>query len=195
VALVTLSLSGDAEAQRQLAIRVLDVVHREVASASVTEPREEVGKRVQEVFVALLERDAEELRAWDPDEGTTLEQCVARLSRRRVGVMLAGRSTVKPESEDERRAESPLEGEERDAVLAKIVARLDQGETLTEDLKNLRVGDLEAPVELATSPDLPVPPPPAPEDRGAVWRPTILHVVGTIVLAIAVASAIAIWAG
>jgi hypothetical protein len=191
--MVTLSLSGDAEAQRQLAERVLDVVHRVVwsqmaaAVARDEETRASVGTRAQEVFVALLERDAEELRSWDPDEGTTLEQCIETLSRRRIALIL----TDRPVEKDAKGWEPPR-GPERVAMLAKIVARLDQGETLAEDPSDLHPRERHAPLELPTQREIRVPPS---DDRSAAWRPTPLHIIATIVVAIAVASAIAMWAG
>jgi hypothetical protein len=192
--MVTLSLSGDAEAQRQFAVRVLDVVHRVVWSrmgAAVgrgEETRATVETRVQEVFVALLERDAEALRSWDPDEGTTLDKCVEGLSRRRITLILAGR----PVDHQSPTAWEAPRGPERDAIIARIVARLDQGETLAEDPSDLHTREPDAPLELPTQRELRVPPS---EERSTAWRPTPLHIIATILVAIAVASAIAVWAG
>jgi hypothetical protein len=185
VALVTLSLAGDAEAQRQLAIRLLDVVHRVVASHGVE--AETIPTRVQEVFVALLERDAEALRAWDPDEGPTLEECVDELARRRIEIILG-------EAPGERPGEvQPLTADARESVLAKILARLDHGETLAEDGADFLAGELEAAVDLPTTTDLESPLP-DPDDRARLWRFSAVQVAVTVAVAIAVASAVAMLA-
>lgn len=194
VAMVTMSLSGDAEAQRQLASRLLDTVHRVVTSAMPGEASDEIVTRVQEVFVALLERDAEDLREWDPDDGPTLEDAVAQLAERRIAAILAARASDGVEIPSNSATEwTPLTGAERRAVLAKILARLDQGETLAEDGSEIEVRDFEAKGVLHTTPDLPLPlPRPQVHDP---WRPSGMHVVVTIGVAIAIAVAVAVSMG
>jgi hypothetical protein len=189
--MVTLSLAGDAEAQRQLAIRLLDAVHRVVAARVGAKQPETIQTRVQEVFVALLERDAEELRRWDPEDGPTLEECATLLARRRIRILLG-----EPQDADEDSAGdvpwTPLSGAEREAVLAKIVARLDHGETLAEAAHEIRERDLDEPADLPTKPGVERPQA-APE--GAPLRFTVLQIGITVAIAIAIASAVAVWAG
>ncbi len=189
---MTLALAGDAGAQRQLAARLLDVVHRVVVEAIGNADANAVATRVQEVFVALLERDAEALRRWDPEDGTTLDACIVPLAKRRIA-KLVSRGPRAPSVASAASSEwTPLQGEAREAVLAKIVARLDQGETLAEHGDDdLRARELDAPREAPTQPDLPFP---VRDERNAGWQPTTVHLVTTIVLAIAIASTIAIWA-
>jgi RNA polymerase sigma factor (sigma-70 family) len=85
------ALSGDRGAIRRLSARLLDAVHREVAQcllrwapAARRDARQEVADLVQEVLVALYERDSQELRRWDPKRGRSLDSFVRLLARRRV---------------------------------------------------------------------------------------------------------------
>lgn len=97
--LVARSLAGDRAARRQLAESLLDSIQREVAfclmrAAAPTgrDPRQEVRDMVQEVLVALFERDARELRRWDPARGRNLDSFVRLVARRRVARILGQRT-------------------------------------------------------------------------------------------------------
>lgn len=96
--LVARSLAGDRAARRQLAERLLDSIQREVAFClmraavpSGRDPRQDVHDMVQEVLVALFERDARELRRWDPARGRNLDSFVRLVARRRVARILGQR--------------------------------------------------------------------------------------------------------
>jgi RNA polymerase sigma-70 factor (ECF subfamily) len=95
VTLVQLALTGDRGAQRALASRLFDAIHREVllatrrhATARGRDPRQDALDLVQEVLVALLERNGQELRRWDPSRGRNLESFVRLVARRRVARVL-----------------------------------------------------------------------------------------------------------
>lgn len=95
VALVEHALRQDRDAQRRLAARLLDSIHREVAivmarhaASHCRDGRQDVLDLVQEVLVMLLERDAQELRRWDPQRGRSLDSFVRLVARRRVARVL-----------------------------------------------------------------------------------------------------------
>lgn len=92
------ALSGGTAAIRELSSRLLDAVHREVAHcmlrwapAAHRDPRQDVADLVQEVLVALFERDSQELRRWDPARGRSLDSFVRLVARRRVARILGQR--------------------------------------------------------------------------------------------------------
>lgn len=96
--LVSDALGGDRAAQRQLADRLLDTIQREVvfvlrrrASPVGRDPRQEARDLVHDVLVALFERDAQELRRWDPERGRSLDSFVCLVARRRVARVLGQR--------------------------------------------------------------------------------------------------------
>lgn len=89
LALVGRALAGDRTAQRLLAARLLDAIHREVACVMAChgnplarDPRQDVLDRVQDVLVVLFEHDGRELRRWDPERGDDLERFVGGIARR-----------------------------------------------------------------------------------------------------------------
>jgi RNA polymerase sigma factor (sigma-70 family) len=93
--LVRRALTRDRGAQRQLAERLLDPIHREVAIAVQRraashgrDARQEVLDLVQEVLIALFERDGQELRRWDPERGRNLDSFVRLVARRKVARVL-----------------------------------------------------------------------------------------------------------
>jgi RNA polymerase sigma-70 factor (ECF subfamily) len=95
VGLVRRALAPERSAQRELAARLLDPIHREVslavrrhAAARGRDSRQEVLDLVQEVLVSLLERGGQELRRWDPARGRTLESFVRLVARRKVARVL-----------------------------------------------------------------------------------------------------------
>jgi RNA polymerase sigma factor (sigma-70 family) len=97
-ALVRRALEGDRTTQRKLAERLLGSIQREVAitlaraaGAHGRDSRQEVRDLVQEVLLALLERDAKELRRWDPARGRSLDSFVRLVARRRVARILGQR--------------------------------------------------------------------------------------------------------
>lgn len=98
LALVERALTGDRTAQRRLAARLLDAIHREVAcvltrhaNPLARDPRQEVLDLVQDVLVVLFAHDGRELRRWDPERGRTLESFVRLVARRRVARVLGQR--------------------------------------------------------------------------------------------------------
>ena len=93
--LVAAALGSVAGARRQLADRLLDLIQREVtfvlrrhARASGRDPQQEVRDMVQEVLMALFEREAQELRRWDPARGRSLDSFVRLVARRKVARIL-----------------------------------------------------------------------------------------------------------
>jgi RNA polymerase sigma factor (sigma-70 family) len=113
--LVARALAGERGARRQLAEQLLESIQREVAycllraaAPSGRDPRQEVRDMVQDVLVALFERDARELRRWDPERGRNLDSFVRLVARRRVARILGQRtgnpwadSPVDPDDLDE----------------------------------------------------------------------------------------------
>ena len=96
--LVAVALGGDRDARRRLAARLIDAIHREVgycllrrAAVSRRDPRQDVADLVQEVLVSLFERDAKELRRWEPERGQSLTSFVRLVARRRVARILGQR--------------------------------------------------------------------------------------------------------
>ncbi|PRP91716.1 hypothetical protein ENSA5_52960 [Enhygromyxa salina] len=96
--LVAAALGNESGARRRLADRLLDAVQREVAfvlrrhaAAAGRDPGQELRDMVQEVLVALFERDAKELRRWDPQRGRSLDSFVRLVARRRVARILGQR--------------------------------------------------------------------------------------------------------
>ena len=97
-ALVKRALAGDDTARRSLARRLLGAIQREVSFSLVRfaamdrrDARQEVLDLVQDVLVSLFERDAKELRRWDPERGRSLESFVRLVARRRVARTLSQR--------------------------------------------------------------------------------------------------------
>ncbi len=94
-------LVADSAARRAMARRVVGPVHREVALcvrrlAAGRDPREEERDLTQDVLVSLFDRDARELRRWDPSRGRSLESFVRLVARRRVArVMRRDRMTAR----------------------------------------------------------------------------------------------------
>ncbi len=95
VALVRRALAPERVAQRELAARLLDPIHREVAiamrrhaAARGRDGRQDVLDLVQDVLVSLFERDGQELRRWDPERGRSLESFVRLVARRKVARVL-----------------------------------------------------------------------------------------------------------
>lgn len=93
--LVLEALAGRPLARRQLAARLLGPIQHEVvavlrraAAARGRDPRQEAQELTQDVLVALLERDGQELRRWDPQRGRSLESFVRLVARRRVARIL-----------------------------------------------------------------------------------------------------------
>ena len=150
VELVRLALARDRGSQRRLAARLLDAIHREVAtvtgrhaSARGRDRHQDVIDLVQEVLVSLFEKDGQELRRWDPARGRSLESFARLVARRRVARLLtrfrgnpwslvpvdaAGDGLDEPEVRLEDRAdlEAVLDGlyagmESRDAELFELV--------------------------------------------------------------------------
>lgn len=97
-ALVKRALAGDGTARRNLSRRLLGAIQREVsfclvrfAAVDRRDPRQDVLDLVQDVLVSLFERDAKELRRWDPERGRNLESFVRLVARRRVARTLSQR--------------------------------------------------------------------------------------------------------
>ena len=97
-ALVKRALAGDDTARRSLSRRLLGAIQREVsfclvrfAAVDRRDPRQDVLDLVQDVLVSLFERDAKELRRWDPERGRSLESFVRLVARRRVARTLSQR--------------------------------------------------------------------------------------------------------
>ena len=85
------ALVVDPAARRAVALRLVGPVRREVAicvrrhaAARGSDPREEERDLAQDVLVSLFDRDARELRRWDPSRGRSLESFVRLVARRRV---------------------------------------------------------------------------------------------------------------
>ncbi len=85
------ALSGDPNARRKLAAKLLEGIRREVtqcliraARAARRDARQEVRDLVQDVLVCLFENDCRELRRWDPQRGRALDSFVRLVTRRRV---------------------------------------------------------------------------------------------------------------
>lgn len=96
--LVAAAFDGDATAIRTLCDRLIDTVHAEVARCMVRQahaarrdPRQDVADLVQEVLVALFDRNSQELRRWDPQRGRSLDSFVRLVARRRVARVLRHR--------------------------------------------------------------------------------------------------------
>lgn len=98
-AVLDAALDGDPEAMRRLVTMLRPVVQAEVAWTLTQraphgrgrDPQQEVQDLVQEVFVALLERDHRRLRSWDPERGRSLKSFVRLLARHRVVAVLRSR--------------------------------------------------------------------------------------------------------
>lgn len=97
--LVTQALDGQSSARRELADRLLDSIHREVAICLLRWgiPRDQLDDRlrdlVQDVLVMLFENDGRELRRWDPERGRSLDSFVRLVARRWVARKL-GRKKI-----------------------------------------------------------------------------------------------------
>jgi RNA polymerase sigma-70 factor (ECF subfamily) len=96
--LVGRCVAGDRSARRELAARLLDAIQREVAivlrrraSEQHRDARQDVLDLVQDVLVCLFERDAQELRRWDPARGRSLGSFVRLVARRRIARVLGQR--------------------------------------------------------------------------------------------------------
>ena len=84
-------LTADPCARRAVARRLLGPVQREVdmcvrrfASAGGRDTRQDAHDLAQDVLVSLFDRDARELRRWDPARGRSFESFVRLVARRRV---------------------------------------------------------------------------------------------------------------
>jgi RNA polymerase sigma factor (sigma-70 family) len=84
-------LVADPCVRRAVARRLLGPVQREVdmcvrrfASAGGRDTRQDARDLAQDVLVSLFDRDARELRRWDPARGRSLESFVRLVARRRV---------------------------------------------------------------------------------------------------------------
>lgn len=142
LALVERALTGDRIAQRRLAARLLDAIHREVAfvmarhaNPLARDPRQDVLDLVQDVLVVLFAQDGRELRRWDPDRGRTLESFVRLIARRRVARVLGQRRgnpcalSLVEVTQDDLDDELELRVERRDElelVLDGVYAHLDE---------------------------------------------------------------------
>lgn len=136
VALVRRALAPERGAQRELAARLLDPIHREVslamrrhAAARGRDARQDVLDLVQDVLLTLLERDGQELRRWDPDRGRSLESFVRLVARRKVARVL-GQLRGNPW------ALAPVDAAPDPADLAAVV-RIEQREALEAILDGL----------------------------------------------------------
>ena len=95
--LVAAALAGDPQASQTLAARLLATIEREVGhllrrrAVGRGDAREELRDLVQEVLLSLFERDARELRRWDPARGRSLDSFVRLVARRRAARLLARR--------------------------------------------------------------------------------------------------------
>ena len=86
------ALAGDAAAMARLVRALRPALQAEVAwtlerfapRGRGRDPRQEVFDMVQEVFLALLERDGALLRKWDPERGRTLVSFARLLARHHV---------------------------------------------------------------------------------------------------------------
>lgn len=94
--LIREALTGERQAQRELAARLLDTVHQEVghcllrwSSHPFRRSRQDVRDLVQDVLVSLFECNGRELRRWDPERGRSLSSFVRLIARRRVARILA----------------------------------------------------------------------------------------------------------
>lgn len=92
------ALAGNAGARRELAAKLVDGIQREVAfcllraaRSSRRDPRQEVRDLVQDVLLALFDKDGQELRRWDPSRGRSLDSFVRLVARRRVARTLGQR--------------------------------------------------------------------------------------------------------
>lgn len=91
-ALVEGALAGDAAHMRELVALLRPFVQVEVAwtlrrfapAGRNRDPRQETADMVQEVFLALFDRDGRILRAWDPSKGRGLTSFVKLVARHQV---------------------------------------------------------------------------------------------------------------
>jgi RNA polymerase sigma-70 factor (ECF subfamily) len=88
-------LAGDRHALRALLDGLAPVIQARAAralarrkGASGRDPRQDLHDMVQEVFLALLDRDARALRAWQRDRGLSLENFVGMLAEQQVAAIL-----------------------------------------------------------------------------------------------------------
>ena len=138
--LVAEALAGRPAARRELAGRLLGPIQREVvgvlrraAAARGRDPRQEVQELTQDVLVALLERDGQELRRWDPLRGRSLESFVRLVARRRVARIL-GQQRGNPW------ANEPVDPQATDAVVpgdADLLHRVEERSMLGRLLDHL----------------------------------------------------------
>lgn len=102
------ALDGDRAATKTLVARLRPVVQAEVGylllrhvSGRRVDPRQEVQDLVQDVFVALWERDGTLLRRWDPTRGRTLESYARLVARSRALDRLRSRGyTMRTQTEE-----------------------------------------------------------------------------------------------
>lgn len=105
--LVLRALKGDRAAVRHLIGALTPVVQARVSralwahrsQARGRDLRQETADLIQEVFVALFEKDGKALRAWDPDRGSNLQNFVGLIAERQVMSVLRSRRR-NPWSED-----------------------------------------------------------------------------------------------
>ncbi len=86
--LVRQALAGDAAAGDELVARLLPVVRSRARRARARDPRQKipdtVDDMIQEVWLVLVGRGGERLRAWDPDRGLSLERYVGLVAEREI---------------------------------------------------------------------------------------------------------------
>lgn len=140
--LVQAALAGAAGIQRQLAERLLDTIQREVvfvlrrmAVAQRRDPHQEVRDLVQEVLIALFERECRELRRWEPKRGRSLNSFVRLVTRRKVARIL-GQKKGNPWA-DQPVDPHTIESERADPEANTILRRLEERDELSAVLDTL----------------------------------------------------------
>lgn len=128
--LLAQALSGDAAAQTRLVELLTPVIHARVARtllarrsrlAGGRDVREEVKDLCQDVFLALLERDARVLRSWKPERGLSLENFVGLVAKCQVLSFLRSKRR-NPRLEDTSLDEDGLDVEREDPGPEEIAA-------------------------------------------------------------------------
>jgi RNA polymerase sigma factor (sigma-70 family) len=131
--LVQRVLAGDRNARHRLADRLIDAIHDEAAialtrRADPRDTRQDVRDLVQSVLLYLFERDAAELRRWDPARGRNLGSFVRLIARHRIGRFLQRERRVGERAPPEEPAPDPTREyevrAELDFVLGPLFARM-----------------------------------------------------------------------